>query len=209
MQLGFIHSKVYRGVRWLHTHAGLLFGPIALLFTASTLILNHPQVFSSWVSGETVERVVEGIQVPDSEGLELGRSIARQLNLTGEIDWVGIQPDAKRVTVMISRPGWYTRITVNGNPGRAELVETRKGIVDRILYLHKRPGPHVANLRGNWWVVQLWGAVADSLIISLLLLSLTGILLWWRLKNERAMGLGAIVAGFTGVTVLIWLLVGG
>lgn len=203
------NSKLYRGVRWIHAHAGLFFGPVALLFAVSTLILNHPQLFSGWMAREEVERVFEGIQVPDSEGLSFGRSIAQQLDLTGEIDWVGIQPDEKRVTVMISRPGWYTRITVKGNPGRAELVETRKGFLDRILYLHKRPGPHVANLRGNWWVVKLWGTVADSLILSVLSLSLTGILLWWRLKNERAMGLGATVAGFTSLTVLIWLLVGG
>lgn len=199
----------HRYSRDIHLYLGLLLGPVLIVFGLSTLLLNHPGLID-WKGGTEKESwVVEPVTVPEAEGLELGRAIAGQVGLSGEIDWVAAQPKENRAVLMLSRPGWYVEVNVDTLQGRAEVSESRKGFLDRLLYLHKRPGPHVANLRGNWWFVKAWAIVADSSVAAMLLLSITGVILWMRIKRERKFGFAMLAAGASLAAFTIWTLVGG
>lgn len=179
-----------------------------MVFGISTLLFNHPGLID-WKGGtEKESRVVESVTVPEAEGLELGRAIAGQLGLSGEIDWVAAQPKENRAVLMLSRPGWYVEVKIDTLEGRAEVSESRKGFLDRLLYLHKRPGPHVANLRGNWWFVKAWAVVADSSVVAMLLLPVTGLILWVRIKRERRFGVAMLIAGASSAAFVLFNVVG-
>ena len=61
--------------------------------------------------------------------------------------------------------------------------------------LHKMPGQHLANLRGNWVYMRLWRWLADATVYLVLFLSISGIYLWAVLRAERRIGLMLLAAG--------------
>jgi hypothetical protein len=65
------------------------------------------------------------------------------------------------------------------------------------------PGPHNANIRGNWIYTKFWSALVDFSVICLFFSGITGITLWYYLKNERTMGLIALLIGFLSIASLI------
>jgi hypothetical protein len=65
------------------------------------------------------------------------------------------------------------------------------------------PGPHNANIRGNWIYTKFWSALVDFSVIYLFFSGITGITLWYYLKNERTMGLIALLIGFLSIASLI------
>jgi hypothetical protein len=72
--------------------------------------------------------------------------------------------------------------------------------MESLAYLHKMPGPHNVDIRGNWWPTRLWGAAADATIYLVLFITLTGLYLWWSLRAERRVGVVILSAGL--VTLL-------
>jgi len=62
-------------------------------------------------------------------------------------------------------------------------------------YLHKTPGPHNADLRGNWFWTRVWQWLADGSVYLLLFVSASGVYLWLTLKAERRIGVALLGAG--------------
>ena len=75
------------------------------------------------------------------------------------------------------------------------------GIWSGLVYLHKMPGQHLANLRGNWVYMRLWRWLADGAVYAVLFLTLSGLYLWAVLRAERRIGIALIAAG--GVSFLV------
>ena len=81
-------------------------------------------------------------------------------------------------------------------PSRTAVVSRRKmGILESVGYLHKSPGPHNADLRGNWFWTRLWRWLADGTVYLLLFISATGLYLWFAIKAERRIGFALLGAG--------------
>jgi hypothetical protein len=57
------------------------------------------------------------------------------------------------------------------------------------------PGPHNANIRGNWIWTQVWRQFADATIYLTLFISVSGLYLWYVLKAERRIGFALLAAG--------------
>jgi hypothetical protein len=64
-----------------------------------------------------------------------------------------------------------------------------------LVYLHKSPGQHNANIRGNWIFTRLWRILVDSVVYVLLFLTTGGVYLWAVIKAERKTGLICLGAG--------------
>jgi len=69
------------------------------------------------------------------------------------------------------------------------------GILESVAYLHKMPGPHNADLRGNWFWIQFWQWLADGTVYLLLFISASGVYLWFAIKAERRIGIALLAAG--------------
>ena len=106
----------------------------------------------------------------------------------------------------VFKPGSEVTLDVNLSTHTASLEERKTGILAALIYLHKSPGPHNADIRGNWSYTRFWRWLADATVYLLLFVSASGIYLWWVIRAERKIGLlllGAGALSFMGVIYAI------
>ena len=182
-----IPKVFYDWNRHLHFYFGLFVSPFIVIFSLSTIMLNH-----GWkpVPQESVSTV--SVQIDESlKGEQLVSELTSQLDLRGEIVGNGRMRDNK-TTVFVMRPGATRRVVVDMEAGQAEITLKTFGFLDTMRYLHKNPGPHKPT---NWLFGKIWGWLADATVYLTLFLTVSGIYMWVVLKAERKIGLIALGAG--------------
>lgn len=108
----------------------------------------------------------------------------------------------------IQTPGRTTKVSLDTDAGRVDATTTRTGVWASMVYLHKMPGPHNVNIRGNWPVTKAWGWFADANVYLLLFVSVSGLYLWAVIAAERRTGLLFLGAGMLSFILLVVGLVG-
>lgn len=93
------------------------------------------------------------------------------------------------------RPGQMTTIRVDLKTNTATVERQEARFFDRLIYLHRSPGPHNVAIRGNWIFTKIWMWLMDGLVSVMVFLSASGIYLWTVLKAERKIGLVLIGLG--------------
>ncbi|MFC1719418.1 PepSY-associated TM helix domain-containing protein [Candidatus Poribacteria bacterium] len=192
-------GSLYRWISKLHVYFGLFISPFVVLFAVSAIMFNHtwggvdssPKAEFQETSFETVS-----IEVPENvERLEVARDIMRQVDVSGEIEFLSHEPQRKRFTIPVMKPRERITIKVDLEKKTAEIERRRTGFWNSLLYLHKSPGPHLAGFRGNWFFTKFWMWLADVTVYLFLALSISGIYMWILLKSERKTGLILLGAG--------------
>lgn len=201
----------YVWTRDLHLYVGLALSPLVLLFAISVVLLDHPSIPLGGVSyldgGGVIKQIPENLE--HLEGMSRAQAfqgIMRQLNVVGEISYINYDASQHRMEAHVVRPGSDVTLRVNLNTHIASVSQRRSGILAALIYLHKSPGPHNADIRGNWPYTRVWRWLADSTVYFLLLISASGIYLWWVIRAERKIGLlllGAGAVSFMGVILAI------
>ncbi len=189
----------YRWVRDLHLYFGLFVSPFVLVFAASVFFLNHGKIGTPTPSvPETFRdlRIPEGIeQLQGLEAVDRAREFLPQLRLTGEIGFLRALRKEGHLVFPVAKPGFEATVDVD-LASKAAVVSTRRtGWWETLAYLHKSPGPHNVNIRGNWFWMRAWGWLADTTIYLTLFISITGVYLWYAIKAERYVGLRLLGAG--------------
>lgn len=190
-------------MRDVHLLGGLFLGPLAIVFALSAILLNHPSPAPDGAGAKRSEAVRVPAGIERLEGMErvrAARQILDQLGLSGEIGFVGLNGRARTLTIPVTRPGWEFTVRVDLERGQATVETRRRGLADRLHWLHKLPGPHLANIRGNWILTRLWRWFADATVYLLLAISATGVYLWALARAERKAGLA--LAGAGAVTLI-------
>ena len=193
-------KRLYALTRDLHSYVGSFLSPFVLVFAASVLLLNHPGIplgASSISRQKTVQMdLPEGLDAMDAPGrVRIARQILQRLGVSGEIGFVIYSAERKSLSIPVAKPGYEASVILTQETGLATVTERRAGFGDALIFLHKMPGPHLANIRGNWPLTLAWGWMADGTAWLLLFLSVTGIYLWFALKAERRIGVILILAG--------------
>ena len=75
------------------------------------------------------------------------------------------------------------------------MTARRQSIGDALVYLHKMPGPHNVEVRGNSGLIRAWRILTDATAYVLLFITLSGIYLWTALRAERRIGVALLFAG--------------
>ena len=200
-------KSLYRWTRDLHLYAGLFVSPFVLVYAVSAILLVH--AYLPWGGRATapVQTRTVRVAVRDAEdGLAVASQVRAQIGVRGEIGFVGRKPGSPRLGFPIESPGRTTSVRVDLATGIATVETKSTGVWDALVWLHKMPGPHNANIRGNWVLTRLWGWLADTSVYLLLFLSVSGIYLWFVLRAERRSGLvmlGAGVLSFTAIVVAL------
>lgn len=86
------------------------------------------------------------------------------------------------------------------------ITSRRQSIGDALVYLHKMPGPHNVDVRGNSWPMRAWGLLADATAYLLLFITISGIYLWVALRAERRVGLLLVLAGASTFWGLVYVI---
>ncbi len=184
----------------LHRYIGLFLSPFAALFAVSVILLNHPAIPLGTPSepparSEQVHSIAGVEKLEGMARVQIARQILRQAHVSGEIGPIQYSAPDGRLTIPVSRPGYEATVDVTLPDGPASIRERNTGFWDALTYLHKMPGPHLANIRGNWPVLRAWAWLADGTAWLLLFLSVSGIYLWAILRTERRIGIFLILAG--------------
>jgi hypothetical protein len=198
--------RPYSWVGDLNLYAGLFLTPVVAIFAVSVPVINH---FAARGPGAETRREIANVAVPAGVELLDGRErIARlrpvldSLGVAGEVGFVRYAAREGRLIVPVSTPGRESVVELNLREKSAVVSYRNAGPGAASVYLHKAPGPHLANIRGNWGWMRAWGVFADATVYLTLLTTATGIWLWIAIRAGRKPGLVWLIAGmavFTGV----------
>jgi hypothetical protein len=149
---------LYHWTRRLHFYFGLFVSPFILIFSVSTIMLNH-----GWQSVPQEFTYTVPLQIDESlTGAQLVSQLTSQLNLRGEIIGNGLVRD-NQTMIVVMRPGATRRIVVDTKTRQAKVTLRTFGFLDTMRYLHMNPGPHKPT---RWIIGKLWGGVADTCYLS-------------------------------------------
>lgn len=187
-------------VRDLHLYVGLFLSPFVVVFAVSVIFLVH-----AWLPGSGAppsSRTATHVSLPANleqlkgrEQLTALHTVLDALGIHGEIGFVRQLPKQRRFVIPVAVPGHETVVELDLAGATAAISSRTTGIWDAMVYLHKMPGPHNANLRGNAFFMQVWRWLADATVYLTLFVSVSGIYLWAVLKSERRVGLILLAAG--------------
>jgi hypothetical protein len=202
------NRSLYLCIRKLHFYLGLFVSPYVLLFAVSTIVLNH-----NWKLGDEPDangktwRFVRQIRPPTGAGsLEQAKDILRQLGMAGEILYINHLPREGKLAFPVMKPGLETKVEFDVQNNSAIIEQQRTNFWKKLVYLHKSPGPHNANIRGNWIYTRLWRVLADSVVYGLLFLTTGGVYLWAVIKAERKSGLISLGLGMVCFVLIVVIL---
>jgi len=194
--------RLYPIVRDLHLYFGLFISPFVLVFACSVFFLVHAWLPRMGSGGASPRRTATGLRLPPNldrlenrQRVDAVRPVLDQLGVAGEIDSIRHLPREHRLVIAVSVPGRATTVDLDYVLRVATISPRDTGLAEAFVYLHKSPGPHLAQIRGNWAMTQVWRVLADAVVYVLLFLSLSGIYLWTVLRAERTVGLVLIVLG--------------
>jgi hypothetical protein len=213
MMLPALNGSLYRVVRDLHLYFGLFISPFVLLFAISVFFLVHAWLPHA-VSNAAGARVVQDLPLPaDLDGLT-GRAridslkpALRWAQVQGEVGWVQHMTKENRLIIPVTVPGRLTTVTINVAKRMASIEQRTAGLADALVVLHKSPGPHLADIRKNWFYMRVWSWLADSTVYVSLFITLSGVYLWYVLRAERRIGIALLAAGALSFFCMIYAVV--
>lgn len=192
--------NLFSFTRDVHQYVGLFLSPFVLMFAVSVILLNHPGIpIGNPVESPARTLTIEGVPDLDKfegrERVEQARRILQQAGISGEIGFINHSDREGRFKIPAARPGYEAVVELSKRTGEVSIKERRTGFLDSFIYLHKMPGPHLANIRGNSVLVRAWSWLADGTAWLLVFLSVSGFYLWFALKVDRPVGWIMITAG--------------
>lgn len=193
-------KRFYVVTRDLHLYIGLFLSPFVLIFAVSVFFLVHPK--RSPQENRPPDRIASDLPVSveierlsGREQVAALRPVLEVMDVHGEVDFIRRIPKENRLVFPVRVPGHETVVDLNLVQRTAAISERATGLTDAVVHLHKMPGPHNVNVRGNSAYVRVWRWLADVTTYGLLFLTLSGLYLWAVLRAERRVGLALLCAG--------------
>ena len=203
--------RLYLLTRDLHLYLGLFLGPFILVFSISVFYLVHGLAYRREPDASDNPRAVTNVALPADIARLQGRArvdalrpVLHQLGVRGEIDFVRHIVAERRLVIPVRLPDHDSVISLDYAQGTATVTDHRRSIGDALVYLHKMPGPHNAEVRGNSGLIRAWRVFADATAYVLLFITISGVYLWVALRAERRMGLTLLFAGAATLLGLVY-----
>jgi hypothetical protein len=194
--------RFYLITRDLHLYIGLFLSPFVLVFSVSVFYLVHSLAYRPAPDQATASRTVNDLIVPSGLASMQGgtrvdalRPVLDQAGVIGEINFVRHVPGEHRLIVPVRLPNRDAVVSLDYERRTATISSREHSLGDAFVYLHKMPGPHNVDVRGNSPLVRWWRVLADTTAYLTLFISVSGIYLWVALKADRRMGFGLVLAG--------------
>ena len=189
----------YRWTRDLHLYFGLFISPFILLFSVSVFFLNHAKIDTNKATSiETIRplHIPEGLETAQGPvAIALAKTILAQVHADGEIGFTRFVRATRHFVFPVSKPGVEATIDVDIEGRCASVTRRKTGMLEAVSYLHKMPGPHNQNIRGNWLWTRVWKPFADATIYLTLFITVSGIYMWYAIRAERKIGFSLLAAG--------------
>ena len=202
-------KKYYNLIKDIHLFTGLFISPFVIIFSMSAIVLNHDFIdwqedWQAWtfsVDNKVDKTFKFNSPNLDQSKIEYAKDILKQINIEGEI--ANIFGDSISMYIPVTKPRYRISIKVDLVSGIASIHSQKTDFWKKLIWLHKMPGPHNANIRGNWIYTKFWSSVVDFSVVCLFFSSITGVILWYYFKNERNIGLIALFIGLLSMASLL------
>lgn len=171
--------RIAKSARWLHIYGSMVSLAVVLFFSATGILLNHPQWFAGQV--RTVERsgaMATAWTAGETDAvarLEIVEFLRSNQGIAGAVG--DFRVDEREVSIAFRRPGYTADVFVDRETGRYTLSETRQGLAAVLNDLHKGRDSGGA-----------WKFVIDVSAGLLCFVSLSGLVLLYFLQKHRAAG---------------------
>jgi len=201
-------KRLYVITRDLHLYVSLFLSPFILLFAISVFFLLHgrsgrEQAVQSAVISDLP--AVDGLERLSGRDQVNGvRPLLDRLGVSGEINFIRRIPKDHRLVIAVMIPGRETTVDLNLPQRSATISQRNTGLADALNYLHKMPGPHNVNIRGNSFYMGAWRWLADASAYGVLFLTFSGVYLWTALRAERRVGIVLLSTGAISFFGLIY-----
>lgn len=203
--------RLYVITRDLHLYFGLFLSPFILLFSVSVFYLVHALALRPPPATADTSRTVADVQLPAGVAQMQGRArvdalrpVLDRLGVRGEVDFIRRVASEHLLVIPVRLPDRDTTVSVDYEARVATVISRQQSLGDALVYLHKMPGPHNVDVRGNSWAIRAWSILADVTAYVLLFITVSGIYLWVALRAERRIGLALIAAGALTLAGLVY-----
>jgi hypothetical protein len=181
--------------RWLHTFVGMLAALLLLFYGSSGFMLNHKGWFKKPMDLPVVKGKLKNLSLmadTDKNKEAIAAELRDQFQIKEKFKnawWNG-----NHYTLYFSELATKTDVDISKD-GRLEIKAHRLGLARILMELHQG-GPG-----GGYWHWML-----DAASIGLLLLSLSGLVMWTGLAQRRRLGLLALGLSVAAITLVLVLL---
>jgi hypothetical protein len=193
--------------RKVHYYLGLYVLLFVWLFSLTGLLLNHPRWALSRIPNDANPPYERTIEWP-SEDTELARAtdVARQLGLTGEIEWPQPTPAPGRLDFNIVYPKRASQVRVDLVRKLATVQQVDRSVWSAFRISHTFSGSRYNNPRmtRDWLLTSVWVFAMDALAIGLLVMVVGSYYMWYRLKPRRTLGWIVLSAGFVTCGLVVF-----
>lgn len=179
-------------IRTVHIYLSVGALGLLLFFGVTGLMLNHGErlgLEEGWVSERSVSVSAEALAGEDR--LRMVEALRAAVGEVGAMDSIDV--DEQEMRVVFRKPGVRTEAVVQRASGEALVMIESRGVMGLMSDLHR------GKAAGRWWLVIDAGAV------SLVVVSVTGVVLLLSLPKRRGAGVLLLVLGSVACLVGFWL----
>jgi hypothetical protein len=190
-------------VRRTHLYLGMLLMPWLLVYGLSTLTLNHGDWFQTFRASEPqwlpLWEKPQPLTTPLQEGNGNLREVVRGLLDSQKLEGPFFaQQQGRRININVQNFIEPTRLTYDLDRQLLRAEKKKFTWVEVLLRLHFRAG-----YEGTGPLSVVWPIFVDLFCATLLIWIITGLILWWKVRDSRHWGWAAIGGGFLTIAVLL------
>lgn len=198
------HRWLLKTARTIHVYATLLGLSLILFFAVTGFMLNHIEWFMPDEPQSRKEsrplpldrlpggKLPESGEIDGEQKLAIVEALRKEFHISGEL-WSIDNGDDERIVVSFRRAGGEAEARIQRDNAMTEVETKSQGWAIVMTDLHRGNRGNVSNepkFTGTFWT---W--VIDFTCVLLLVVSATGLILWWSLKARGKWGTAAILLG--------------
>jgi hypothetical protein len=209
-----LHRWLLKAARTVHLYVTLFGLTLILFFAVTGFMLNHIEWFLSDEPQSRKEvrslpldqlphgRLPPAGDVTGDEKLAIVEALRKQFDITGEL-WSFDNGDDERLVVTFRRAGGEAEARIHREDGATEVERKFQGWAIVMTDLHRGNRGNVTN--EPKFTGQAWMWVIDFACVLLLIISATGLFLWWSLKGRGKWGpVVMLLGGSAAFAVYYW-----
>ena len=186
---------MYRYLCNTHLFLGLFCCLFLLMYGVSSVQMAH----NTWFSMRP--RVAETdftLTARSSDARVVARELIDRFGVRGELGPARFVTPA-RMSFNLTRPGTVYQVDYAPASGDTRVRDNHAGFIGMLNRLH-----HVNGLWHDYWLVNVWGAFVSIVSAALIIIAITGIYLWFKIHQERLVGVVLLVVSLGySLTIMI------
>lgn len=182
------YRRVLKAARLVHVYLTLFGLALILFFAVTGFMLNHEAWFGTEephvreAEGKLPIALVQANEDKPLDKLAIVETLRRDFGIAGAMD--SFHESESDVEVIFIRPGQRVVAEIQRETGEVRVNFQTSGFAAVLMDLHKGKSSGAA-----------WSLVIDGVSIALLVIALTGFVLWTSLRSRGKWGAAALLAG--------------